>query len=67
MRTEFNKDDAGEYRWTTKAPNGEIIGTASEGFTRRRTAIDNFFLNHPELDRNSIQTNFDGTQYIMHN
>ena len=67
MKTTFYKDESGEYRWQTKAYNGEIVGASSEGFSGKHGALDNFFLNHPTLDRNSVQKSFDGTRFILHN
>lgn len=67
MKTKFKRDDNGEYRWSTKGANNKTVGASTEGFTSQTGAIDNFFLNHPELDRNSVQTHYDGTKFVLHN
>ena len=67
MKTKFYKDDSGEYRWQTKASNGEVVGASTEGFSGQPGALDNFFLNHPTLDRNSVQKGFDGNVFVLHN
>ncbi len=33
------EDEAGEFRWRRKAPNGEIVAQ-SEGYTRRDDALE---------------------------
>lgn len=37
----FYQDAAGEWRWTMRADNGEIVGASSEGFYDERNARDN--------------------------
>lgn len=32
------KDTSGEYRWRLKAPNGQIVATSGEGYTRKWSA-----------------------------
>jgi uncharacterized protein YegP (UPF0339 family) len=38
---EFYKDTAGEWRWRRTAPNGEIVGSSSEGYKNRSDCEDN--------------------------
>jgi len=38
---EVYKDKRGEYRWRRKAPNGQIVGAASEGYSKKADAEAN--------------------------
>lgn len=38
-RFELYKDKAGEYRWRLKHSNGNIIATASEGYSSKASAL----------------------------
>lgn len=38
---EFYTDSAGKWRWRRKAPNGEIVGASSEGFSTREACVEN--------------------------
>ncbi len=37
----FFKDDQGEWRWKRIAPNGEIVGAASEGYKNKLDVLAN--------------------------
>ena len=39
---EYYKDAKGEWRWRRKAPNGNIVGSSSEGYTSKQECVDNF-------------------------
>jgi uncharacterized protein len=39
MKFELYKDKAGEYRWRLKHSNGNILATASEGYSSRASAL----------------------------
>ena len=41
MATKFElyKDKAGEYRWRLKHSNGNVIATASEGYSSKASAL----------------------------
>lgn len=38
---ELYKDAAGEWRWRRTAPNGEIVGAATEGYINKSDCEDN--------------------------
>lgn len=38
---EIYKDARGEYRWRRTAPNGQIVGSAHEGYKNRADAVAN--------------------------
>lgn len=38
---EFYTDKAGEWRWTRTAPNGRIVGAASQGYINKSDCEDN--------------------------
>jgi uncharacterized protein YegP (UPF0339 family) len=38
---EFYKDARGEWRWRRVAPNGEIVGSSSEGYKNKQACVDN--------------------------
>ncbi len=38
---EFYQDSAGEWRWRRIAPNGQIVGASSEGYSSRRACEEN--------------------------
>lgn len=38
---EVYKDKRGEYRWRRTAPNGNIVGRATEGYKGKKSAVDN--------------------------
>lgn len=40
----FYRDARGEWRWQLRAPNGRVVATAGEGFTREAKARSNFTL-----------------------
>lgn len=37
----FYQDASGEWRWTMRADNGEIVGASSEGFYDEHNAREN--------------------------
>lgn len=37
----FYQDAKGEWRWTLKADNGEIIGASSEGYKQKSDCVKN--------------------------
>ena len=37
----FYTDNAGEYRWRRTAPNGNIIGASTEGYTKKADCLAN--------------------------
>lgn len=38
---EFYTDARGEWRWRRIAPNGQIVGSSSEGYSSRANAVAN--------------------------
>ncbi|QTD48405.1 YegP family protein [Sulfidibacter corallicola] len=38
---EFYRDRAGEWRWRRIAPNGNIVGASSEGYSNKSNCIEN--------------------------
>jgi uncharacterized protein YegP (UPF0339 family) len=38
---EFYKDNAGEWRWNRKAPNGRTVGAATQGYVNRVDCVAN--------------------------
>lgn len=40
-RWQFYRDRVGKYRWRRKAPNGEVVAAAHQGFKSRRAALAN--------------------------
>lgn len=50
-RTEFYVDDAGEYRWSRLAPNGEVICDSAEGFKKPAGVWNNVVSNGHHGDR----------------
>jgi uncharacterized protein YegP (UPF0339 family) len=40
-RIRFHREKSGDWRWTRTAPNGEIVGAASEGYRNLDDAITN--------------------------
>ena len=38
---EIYQDNAGEWRWRRKAPNGKTVGASSEGYHNKSDCIDN--------------------------
>lgn len=39
-RLTLYKDTAGEWRWTLRAANGEIVADSSEGYSNRQDCLD---------------------------
>jgi len=37
----FYRDARKEWRWTLKAPNGEVIGASTEGYKRKKDCVSN--------------------------
>lgn len=37
----FAKDDKAEWRWSRKAPNGQIVGASTEGYKNKKDCVDN--------------------------
>lgn len=65
MKTTFDRVD-GEYGWETRNTANEVVDSGS-GFSNLSGAKDDFFTKHPTLDRNSVQSRFDGTKFVYHN
>lgn len=40
-RWEFYKDSAGKWRWRRIAPNGEIVGASTQGYSSRQACEEN--------------------------
>ena len=40
-RWEIYEDGAGEWRWRRTAPNGQIVGASTEGYTNKSDCIAN--------------------------
>jgi len=38
---EFYKDTRNEWRWRRTAPNGQIVGASTEGYSSREACVDN--------------------------
>lgn len=38
---EFYTDKAGEHRWHRRAKNGELVGSATEGYSSKAARTDN--------------------------
>ncbi|MEP3247594.1 MAG: DUF1508 domain-containing protein [Sneathiella sp.] len=38
---EIYKDQIGEWRWRRTAPNGNIVGAATEGYVNRKDCLEN--------------------------
>ena len=45
----FYKDEAGEFRWTVKAKNGEVVSDSGEGYKNRGDALAIFSKLHPNV------------------
>ena len=41
-KARFYQDNAGEWRWRVRAPNGKIVAASSEGYITKRASEDNF-------------------------
>lgn len=37
----FYKDHRNEWRWTRKAPNGNVVGASTEGYARKIDCLAN--------------------------
>lgn len=40
MRVVVYRGDDGDWRWTVKAPNGEIVADSSEGYRNKAHAVE---------------------------
>ena len=40
-RWEFYQDARAEWRWRRIAPNGQIVGASSEGYSSKQACIEN--------------------------
>lgn len=48
-KIEYYKDKAREWRWRRIAPNGEIVGSSSEGYKNKTECLNNAHRNRTPL------------------
>jgi len=40
-KVDLYKDNQGEWRWRQTAPNGKVVGGATQGYKNKQDCIDN--------------------------
>jgi uncharacterized protein len=50
VKVHVHQDDSGDYRWTLKATNGEILSDSAEGYVDRDYCVQRAALLNPEAE-----------------